>query len=103
VQAGLFQDWAVRIVKAYHVAGILATIIVATQLIVTALLWFLDPLILMNQREIGILLAMSLMMYASVSYLYLGSRRVLTLNFQWVAAALSVSAIMLMFLFFPYV
>lgn len=79
-----------------------AALILAFQVAVMVAVWVLDPMLLSSQRNIGILLASSLMLYGAICYLYLAYEGVLVRNMQWVAAAVGASAAMLIFLVFPY-
>ena len=75
---------------------------VAYQVIVLVAVWLLDPLILSSQRNIGILLASSVMLYGALCQLYLINTGVLSRNLQWTAAAVGASFAMLVFMLFPY-
>ena len=76
--------------------------VVAYQVIVLVAVWLLDPLILSSQRNIGILLASSVMLYGALCQLYLINPGVLSRNLQWTAAAVGASFAMLVFMLFPY-
>ena len=80
-----------------------AAAIVAFQLAVLASVWLLDPLALTSQRNIGILLAASIMLYGALCHLYLINTGVVARNLQWTAAAVGASFAMLVFIFFPYI
>ena len=75
---------------------------IAFQVIVLAAVWLLDPLVLSSQRNIGILLASSIMLYGALCHLYLTDTGVVTRNLQWTAAAVGASFAMLVFMLFPY-
>ena len=79
-----------------------ASCIVAFQLGVLAAVWLFDPLLLASQRNIGILLASSLMLYGALCHLYLVQTRVVGRNLQWTCAAVRASFSMLVFMFIPY-
>ena len=76
--------------------------VVAFQVIVLVAVWLLDPLLLSSQRNIGLLLASSIMLYGALCQLYLTDTGVLTRNLQWTAAAVGASFAMLVFMLFPY-
>lgn len=80
-----------------------AAAIVAFQVVVLAAVWLLDPLLLSSQRNIGILLASSMMLYAALCQLYLINIGVLGRNLQWTSAAVGASFAMLVFMLFPYI
>lgn len=79
-----------------------AACIVAFQVGVLVAIWILDPILLSSQRDIGILLASSIMLYGALCHLYLVQSGVLSRNLQWTAAAVGASFAMLVFLGFPY-
>ena len=76
--------------------------VVAYQVIVMVAVWLLEPLIHSSQRNIGILLASSVMLYGALCQLYLINTGVLSRNLQWTAAAVGASFAMLVFMLFPY-
>ena len=80
-----------------------AAAIVVFQIVVLAAVWVLDPLLLSSQRNIGILLASSIMLYGALCQLYLVNTGVLSRNLQWTAAAVGASFAMLVFMLFPYI
>lgn len=80
-----------------------AAMIVAFQVAALAAVWLLDPLLLSSVRDIGILLASSLMLYGALCQLYLVNTGVLGRNLQWTAAAVGAAFAMLVFMLFPYI
>ena len=80
-----------------------AVAVVAFQSAVLATVWLLDPLMLSSQRNIGIMLASSVMRDGALCHLSLIQLSVLARNLQWTAAAVGVSFSMLVFMFFPYI
>lgn len=82
---------------------IAAELIVAFQVAVLVAVWVVDPLLLSSQRNIGILLASSIMLYGALCQLYLVNTGVLSRNLQWTAAAVGAAFAMLVFMLFPYI
>ena len=79
-----------------------AALILAFQVAVMVAVWALDPMLLSSQRDIGIFLASSIMLYGALCHLYLVQSGVLGRNLQWTAAAVGASFAMLVFVIFPY-
>lgn len=80
-----------------------AACIVVFQVVVMAAVWLLDPTLLSNQRNIGILMGSSIMQYGALCHLYLINIGVLGRNLQWTAAAVGASFAMLIFIIFPFI
>lgn len=86
-----------------HSLELPAACIVAFQVAVMAAVWLLDPMTLASQRNIGLLLASSIMLYGALCHLYLVKTGVLSRNLQWTAATAGASFAMLIFMVFPYI